>query len=353
MIDDPYRTLQVDPGADLEAIRASYRRLARLYHPDRNPRPEAAIHMRTINAAYGLLSDPRRRAAYDARRYLRPTVHSAVAYAPRAARRTGVASPTTANPPTALQRHVDRLVAVLGVALLIGIGLYVINVIPYAEQQFQAERRQAAGGSGRPRPPAAGPAQAAPLASGEHIIGAAVPSRLTSDAGLKSFPGTVLVAPVSLPPFSSLPIFRLDATGQGIARYAVYYGDLTSGGATISGLVGRAAFDAAAPHIADCAPEATYCAGLAPGQPTSPGTPAYELFRAPDLLVDYPGFITHRVCCNGVFWSVSWYEPKANMSYTIDLSRSIAARYGSQAVEGDRSAARAVAGLAAQLVRLP
>ena len=55
-VDDPYRTLQVEPHADLEAIRTAYRRLARLYHPDLNSRPEAAERMRAINAAYALLT---------------------------------------------------------------------------------------------------------------------------------------------------------------------------------------------------------------------------------------------------------------------------------------------------------
>jgi len=41
------------------------------------------------------------------------------------------------------------------------------------------------------------------------------------------------------------------------------------------------------------------------------------------------------------------------MSYTIDMSRSVAARYGGSSAEADVSAARAVAALAAQLVRLP
>jgi hypothetical protein len=41
------------------------------------------------------------------------------------------------------------------------------------------------------------------------------------------------------------------------------------------------------------------------------------------------------------------------MSYTIDLSRSVAAHYGSSAAEADGAAAHAVAALAAQLVRLP
>jgi hypothetical protein len=312
--------------------------------------------MREINAAYGVLSDPHRRAAYDARRFLRATPSVVVSYRPTTVRRQPVVvvSPPP-RPPTALQRRVDRIVAVLGILLLIGIGFYAVNVIPYAEQQSQADRRGINPRSLRSPEGAAAiaTAQTAARQPGEHIIGAPVPGRLTSDANLKAFPGTVLVAPQSLPPFSSLPVARIDATGLGIARYAVYYGDLTSGGAAISGLVGRAAFDAGAPHIADCDATAAYCAGLAPGQPAASAAPGYELFRAADLVDDYPAFVTHRVCCNGVFWSLSWYEPRANMSYTIDLSRSIAALYGGSTAASDIGAARAMAALAPQLVRLP
>jgi hypothetical protein len=162
----------------------------------------------------------------------------------------------------------------------------------------------------------------------------------------------VLVPPSNLAPFNDLPFLRLDATGQGIARYAVYYGDLTTGIASISGLIGRAAFDDAAPHLPDCAPTATYCSGPGVGQSSS-DPPGVELFRQPDLVAGDPAFVTHRVCCNGVFWSLSWYEPASNMSYTIDLSRNVAAQFGSARAEHDESAARAVAALANQLVQLP
>ena len=297
--------------------------------------------MRAINAAYHLLSDPKQRAVYDARRYL-PRQQRTATVTPAPVRRP-VAVVT--HPPTQLQRRVDRIVAVVGVLLLIGIGFYTVNVIPYAERQFQAERL----GTGDPyRPPP--PALAQPFSS-DHSQTGAVPDRLRSDVGLKSFPGTVLVAPTTLEPFASLPILRLDATGQGIARYAVYYGDLTNGGASISGLVARSSFDSSVPRMPDCPSDASYCVGPAPGQTSGP--PGLELFRAPDLVGGNPAFVTHRVCCNGVFWSLSWYEQRTNMSYSVDLSRSVAARYGSPAAEADVSAAHAVAALAAQLVRLP
>jgi hypothetical protein len=351
MSEDPYRVLQVEPHADQEAIRAAYRRLARLYHPDLNADPSAAARMRAINAAYAVLSDPRRRAAYDARRFL-PQAATVTAAPPRApvAPRTWQPSPPppahpatmVGQPPTRLQRTVDRIVAVVGVLLLIGIAFYTINVIPYADQQIQASRR----------PFASGPAATADPAATDHRLGTAVPDRLRQDDTLRRFPGAVLVAPAQLEPFASLAIVRIEGTGQGIARYAVYYGNLNTGAATISGLVGRAALDAAVPRVADCAADAGYCAGPVPGQ--SSGPPGLELFRSGDLVPsESPAFVTHRVCCNGVFWSVSWYEPRSNMTYTIDLSRSVAARFGGPSADGDVSAARAVAALAPQLVRLP
>jgi hypothetical protein len=337
-VDDPYRTLQVEPSADLEAIRAAYRRLARANHPDLNPRPEAAERMRAINAAYAVLSDPARRAVYDARRYVPPTQVLRPSAPPRV--RPVV---VVANPPTPLQRRVDRIVAVLGVLLLIGIGFYTVNVIPYAEQQFQNERR---GIPVQPSAPAAGVAS-----SSDHQVSASIPERLRRDSVLRGFPGTVLVAPSNLQPFASLPILRTEAASQGIARYAVYYGDLTTGSATISGFVGRASFDAGGARLPDCNPDGTYCAGPVPGQASGP--PGLELFRTPGLVEDYPAYATHRVCCNGVFWSLSWYESRTNMSYSIDVSRSAAITFGGSVVEANLDAARAFAALAPQLVRLP
>ena len=61
-----YDTLQVPQGASLETIRASYKRLARKYHPDRNSN-SANSHclMQALNAAFEVLGDPVRRADYD------------------------------------------------------------------------------------------------------------------------------------------------------------------------------------------------------------------------------------------------------------------------------------------------
>ena len=64
-ITDPYKTLQVDPEAEDEVIEAAYRRLARKYHPDVAPGPEAQDRMVRINQAWEMLREPSRRAAVD------------------------------------------------------------------------------------------------------------------------------------------------------------------------------------------------------------------------------------------------------------------------------------------------
>jgi molecular chaperone DnaJ len=66
---DHYAALEVEPGATLLAIRQAYRRLARDSHPDANrDDPEAERRFKRVAAAWHVLGDPRRRAAYDARR---------------------------------------------------------------------------------------------------------------------------------------------------------------------------------------------------------------------------------------------------------------------------------------------
>ncbi|MGH2351546.1 MAG: DnaJ domain-containing protein [Chloroflexota bacterium] len=68
LMTDLYVTLGLRPNASTAAIRAAYRRLARRHHPDVNHAPDAALRMVDINAAYELLGDPEKRAAYDAAR---------------------------------------------------------------------------------------------------------------------------------------------------------------------------------------------------------------------------------------------------------------------------------------------
>ena len=62
---DYYEILQVSPNAEPSVITAAYRRLAQTYHPDVAGNPAYSARMAVINEAYGILSDPARRAAYD------------------------------------------------------------------------------------------------------------------------------------------------------------------------------------------------------------------------------------------------------------------------------------------------
>jgi curved DNA-binding protein CbpA len=63
---DPYQVLGINTDAGGADIARAYRRLARAVHPDSRPGdPAAADQFRVLSDAYGLLSDPARRAAYD------------------------------------------------------------------------------------------------------------------------------------------------------------------------------------------------------------------------------------------------------------------------------------------------
>jgi DnaJ-class molecular chaperone len=60
-----YQELNVDPRATTAEIRRAYKRLALLWHPDRNPSREAGERFKTIKHAYDVLIDDKRRRDYD------------------------------------------------------------------------------------------------------------------------------------------------------------------------------------------------------------------------------------------------------------------------------------------------
>ncbi|MEK6286850.1 MAG: J domain-containing protein [Acidobacteriota bacterium] len=92
---DLYGILGLTPRATSDEIKSAYRRLARKYHPDVSASPDSAARFVRINRAYQVLSDPRRRAAYDSGQYFD-------------AQRTFYASRQAEV--VAMQRHFDRLV---------------------------------------------------------------------------------------------------------------------------------------------------------------------------------------------------------------------------------------------------
>jgi len=61
-----YETLECQKGATVEVLKASYRKLAMRFHPDKNPGDHTAeVKFKEINEAYDVLKDEHKRAAYD------------------------------------------------------------------------------------------------------------------------------------------------------------------------------------------------------------------------------------------------------------------------------------------------
>jgi curved DNA-binding protein CbpA len=100
---DVYLILQVQPTAQPEVIAAAYRALARRHHPDTGGDERA---MMVLNAAWDVLRDPVRRAAYDTARGLalatdarRATSASASAAEQQARQPVSSPRPPSAQPP--------------------------------------------------------------------------------------------------------------------------------------------------------------------------------------------------------------------------------------------------------------
>jgi DnaJ-class molecular chaperone len=63
---DHWAALGLEPGADAETLKQAFRRQARRWHPDLNGNdPVAEERFKRINEAYAVLSDPRRRQAWE------------------------------------------------------------------------------------------------------------------------------------------------------------------------------------------------------------------------------------------------------------------------------------------------
>ncbi len=66
MAQDLYGVLGVAKGADQDAIKKAYRKLAKDLHPDKNPgNAQAESRFKAVNHAFDVLSDAKKRALYD------------------------------------------------------------------------------------------------------------------------------------------------------------------------------------------------------------------------------------------------------------------------------------------------
>jgi molecular chaperone DnaJ len=62
---DYYKVLGISKYATQNEIKSQFRRLAKEWHPDKNPDPKTKEKMAEINKAYEVLSDKERRSNYD------------------------------------------------------------------------------------------------------------------------------------------------------------------------------------------------------------------------------------------------------------------------------------------------
>jgi curved DNA-binding protein CbpA len=95
---DYYAILGVRREADAIEIKRSYRKLAILYHPDKNPDASAEAFFKEINEAYEILSDHLQKAAYDTQ--LQYPAETQVVEEVRSAHRDPAYSRKRKHPPT-------------------------------------------------------------------------------------------------------------------------------------------------------------------------------------------------------------------------------------------------------------
>jgi hypothetical protein len=352
---DHYAILGVTRSADQREIAAAYRRLARTHHPDVSPASEAVDRMRAINTAYATLSNPIRRAAYDASL---PRGGSWSGYGPGASRTLSYSAPAQrVQPRTSM--GVARAVGLGIVVLVVGFGAVAcllssqvptttrpdgVVVLPRATATALALAGQSQ--TNRTRAARVGSLTADTTS---------VPSAVRDSPVLRDFPLPVLLPPSNRPPFDTLAIETPRVSGaacgtdpQCVPRYVIDYGQPASSAGQIAGFGGRAVFDAdLASANAACGGGATVC--------SSPAVAGRgEVHYARELSVGGAAAIArHQACCPGPYSMLTWYDVTADVSYRLQLSGAVAAAIdGGSGTQDHVAATAALVRLASDLVRL-
>ena len=108
---DPYATLGIPRDASEPQLKHAYRRLAKRYHPDLHPTAETTERMQRINEAWEIVSNPGRRARYDADVAARGSAGDAYWSASRPTAPTSSASTTWSGTRTSRQTRGRRYYA--------------------------------------------------------------------------------------------------------------------------------------------------------------------------------------------------------------------------------------------------
>jgi curved DNA-binding protein CbpA len=75
MLKDYYQILQIEPHSTLAEIKQAFRRLAMIYHPDKNPNDKyAEVQFNEIKEAYEILTNPVRKETYLQQRWYNQSI---------------------------------------------------------------------------------------------------------------------------------------------------------------------------------------------------------------------------------------------------------------------------------------
>jgi peptidylprolyl isomerase len=133
---DYYKILQIRPSADFEVIQASYKKLARKYHPDLDTSTIANQRMKDINEAYEVLENPAERKEYDLT-YQEKSKKNLEIISDRLPQKQTERKPASSKPKPA--RHIRKKYVVWGAILLVLITVAAVWTLIVLNKPILAE----------------------------------------------------------------------------------------------------------------------------------------------------------------------------------------------------------------------